>query len=395
MQTRRQKFILILTLGFLTSLTPFSIDLNLPAFPAIARDLHTTLSRVSLTISFYFVAYAVGQILYGPFLDRFGRKPPIYFGLIVYIFASIGCMTATTFEALLVCRILSAIGGSAATVGANTMVRDYFPQKEVARAFSLLILVISASPFLAPSVGTLIVTHWSWRVVFIILSLVAVFDMALVALVLPTIYKPDPSISLSLKPIFLNFRRILKNNTFAVYTFGGAFCFAGLFVFVAGSPSIFFDDFKMSQKAFGAIFAVIVGGLITCSQLNHLFIRRFGSQQVFKAALSIQAIVSALFFVGTSLHGYGVIATGGFLFIVLSCGGVAFPNAAALALAPFTDNIGSAAALLGFLQEGLGGVIAASLGLLNGKGTLPTASVMCVTSLLGVTILFFGKNQKT
>ena len=325
---------MIFILGFLTSLTPFSIDLYLPAFPAIAHDLHTTLSKVSLSISFYFVAYAVGQILYGPFLDRFGRKPPVYVGITIYILASFGCMMAQSITSLIVFRVISALGGSAATVGANAMVRDYFPQKEVARVFSFLVLVISLSPFLAPTVGTLVVLHWNWRFVFAVLSGVAVLDIVLVAL-LPNVYKPDPTVTLSLKPIYFNFQRILKNKHFATYTFSGALTFSGLFVFVSGAPSIFFDEFKINQKSFALIFALLVSGLIGGSQLNHILVKRVGSAKTFKRVLILETIASVLFFAGSCLHLYNVVGTGLFLFIALMCAGIASPNAAALALEPF------------------------------------------------------------
>ena len=166
MRTRGQSFVLIVALGFLNALTPFSIDLYLPAFSQIANDLSTPVQRLSLSVSVYFLGFAFGQIFYGPLLDRFGRKKPLYLGLFIYLMAGIGCMTARSFEALLCFRALSAFGGSAASVGAMAMVRDFFPAKDAAKVFSLLMLVLSASPLFAPSVGGLLVTAFGWRIFF-------------------------------------------------------------------------------------------------------------------------------------------------------------------------------------------------------------------------------------
>src|SRR6187431_353419 len=180
-RSRAQSFFLILTLGILNALTPFTIDLYLPAFPEIARDLDTAVARMSLTVSVYFIGFALGQILYGPLLDRFGRKPPIYAGLALYVVATIGCMNAQSFDALLFFRFTAALGGCAASVGAVSMVRDYFPAKDSPKIFSMLMLVLSASPLLAPSIGSLLAGMWGWRMLFAALALLALVDVLLVA----------------------------------------------------------------------------------------------------------------------------------------------------------------------------------------------------------------------
>jgi DHA1 family bicyclomycin/chloramphenicol resistance-like MFS transporter len=189
-------------------------------------------------------------------------------------------------------------------------------------------------------------------------------------------------------PIFLNFKKILKNRQFVGYTVAGALSLAGIFVFVSTAPSIFFGEFKVSSKAFTALFGFLVAGLIGGSQLNHLLIKRIGSSRAFRYAISLQVLVSATFLVGACFHAYSVVVTGMFLFAVLGCCGVAAPNAEALALSSFSKNIGSAASLLGFLQEGLGGGIAATLGLLDSRGSVPTASVIFGASIIGLAVIF-------
>lgn len=386
MRSGKKNFLYVLTLGILNALTPFSIDLYLPAFPAIARDLNTGVARVSLSVSIYFVGFALGQIFYGPLLDRFGRKSPLYFGLGIYLLTSIGCMRATTIEELLFFRFLSALGGSAASVGSTAMVRDLFPSKDGAKIFSMLMLVLSVSPMLAPSIGSLVITVWGWRTIFAILSGIALVDVALLAFVLPAPYQPDRSMSLNVGSIFSAFKNVLKNDQFRKYTLSGSFSFAGLFVYVAASPAIYMDGFQLGPKAYGAVFALLAGGMIGGGQLNHLLIKAYSSQTVFKTTLMVQVVAGVLFLLGTLFLGLGLISTTALLFVILVCAGITYPNAASIALEPFSTNIGSASALLGFLQLGVGSVMAAIVGLLDAKGMLPTAMVMAGSSLCSFVI---------
>lgn len=386
-RSRAQNFVLILTLGILNALTPFTIDLYLPAFPEIAADLDTPVVRMSLTVSVYFIGFALGQILYGPLLDRFGRKSPIYVGLGFYIAATIGCLTARSFEALLLFRFVSALGGCAASVGAISMVRDYFPAKDTAKIFAMLMLVLSASPLLAPSIGSVLADLWGWRMLFAALAGLAVIDILLVAFALPKGYEADRSISLRFKPILLTFMEVLRQPQFRTYTFAGSLSFAGLFVFVAGSPALFMEGFGISAKQFGLMFAILAGGMIGGGQLNHVLLRYASGRSVFRGALSVQVIVGAILLAGTLMGSYGLQSTVGLLFMFLVCAGVTYPNAAGLALEPFSRNIGSASALLGFIQLGSGSLAAALVGLLDDQGVRPMAFVMSLCSALAWVIL--------
>lgn len=218
-------FLLILLLGSLTALEPFSIDMYLPGFPAIARDLHTTAAKVSLSLSGYFIGISLGQLLYGPLLDRFGRKPPLYVGLIVYILASAGCAAASSIEGLIIMRVIQAIGSCAAAVASVAMVRDLFPVKDNAKVFSLLLLVVGASPMIAPTVGGYVTAAWGWQAVFLILLGMGVTILVATALWLPASYAPDRSISLKPRPILTNFGQVLREPQFYTYALTGAIAF--------------------------------------------------------------------------------------------------------------------------------------------------------------------------
>ena len=192
--TKQKYTVLILILGSLTALGPFSIDMYLPGFKAIAKYLHTSTDEVALSLSSYFIGIAAGQLLYGPLLDRFGRKNPLYWGLGLYIVSSMGCFFSSSLEMLIALRFFQAVGSCAASVAAMAMVRDLFPVEDNAKVFSLLILVLGASPMLAPTAGSYITAAFEWQVIFLVLTIIAVLILLSVIFWLPESYQPDPAI---------------------------------------------------------------------------------------------------------------------------------------------------------------------------------------------------------
>src|SRR5260370_25030704 len=211
MTSFRQKHAwIIFLLGLLSVVTPFAIDMYLPAFSRMAGDFKTTTTVISLSLSSYFIGFALGQILYGPLLDRFGRKRPLYFGLVLYILASIGCAQAHSIHALIALRFVQAIGGCAAQVAALAMVRDFFHARESANIFSLLFLIIRVSPLLAPTIRSVLLTALRWRRLFFILGAYAAVTLGLIFVFLPEGHTPDTTISLNPKPVVHSF--------FAIFT---------------------------------------------------------------------------------------------------------------------------------------------------------------------------------
>ena len=393
--TKRKNFFLILLLGSLTALGPFSIDMYLPGFPAIAKDLHTTVARVSLSLSGFFIGISAGQLLYGPLLDRFGRKKPLYIGLSIYILSSIGCAYATSIDALIILRFVQAVGSCAAAVASIAMVRDLFPLNENAKVFALLMLVVGVSPMIAPTVGGYVTTAFGWHSVFIVLMLLGVVNLLASIFGLPDSYQPDPTISLKPKPIITNFLAVLKEPQFYTYALTGSVAFAGLFAYVAGSPLLFMDIYAVSEENYGWIFAFLSIGLIGSSQLNTLLLRKYSSEQLIFAALICQAITGIVFLVGSINGWFGLPETIGLLFIFLGCLGFASPNTSALSLAPFSKNAGSASALMGAVQMGLGTIASIGVSLFDTRSSLPMVAIMASTSLIALAILYFGRKNIT
>ena len=389
--TKKKNFFLILLLGSLTALGPFSIDMYLPGFPAIARDLHTTVARVSLSLAGFFIGISAGQLLYGPLLDRFGRKIPLYIGLMIYIIASIGCAYATSINALIVLRCIQAIGSCAAAVASVAMVRDIFPVTENARVFALLMLVVGVSPMIAPTVGGYVTKAFGWHAVFLVLMLLGAVNLVASIFGLPDNYKPDQTMSLKPVPILKNFIAVLAEPQFYTYAFTGAVAFSGLFAYVAGSPLLFMDIFALSEENYGWVFAFLSIGLIGSGQLNTLMLKKYSSEQLIFGSLIVQAITGIIFLTGSINGWFGLPETIFLLFIFLSCLGFANPNTSALSLAPFSKNAGSASALMGAVQMGLGTLASIGVSLFDTRSSLPMVAIMASTSLLALTILFFGR----
>lgn len=381
---------LVLLLGSLCVVTPFAIDMYLPAFATMAREYNTTTASISLSLSTYFVGFAFGQLLYGPLLDRYGRKRPLYIGLVAYILGSIGCALAPTLPSFITLRFFTALGGCVAQVAAIAMVRDFFPVKESARVLSLLFLVIGLSPLLAPTVGSLLVAGLGWRWIFALLASIALLILIATIFFLPEGHTPDRSVSLRPAHMLRSFWMIFATPQFILYTLAGAFSFSGLFAFVAGSPLLFMDGFHMTTRAFGLTFAGLVMGFIGGNQLNVVLLRRFRSQQLFAVAVAIQLLFGLAFYLLTLAHLTNLDLTLALLFVFLSSIGLTYPNSAAIGLAPFAREAGRASALLGFFQTGFGAFISMGIGVLGGVSVAP---ILAATPLVAALLLFLFRHR--
>ncbi len=390
---KQSQFYLILILGLLSAIGPLSIDMYLPAFPSIAKGLNTTVASVMLSLSSFFIGISVGQLLYGPLLERYGRKTPLYFGLALYAVSSLACATAMSVETLIVFRFFQALGGCVGMVASRAMVRDLFDVKDNAKVFSTLMLVIAVSPIIAPSVGGLITTYIGWRYIFVMLIIVIAAIIAGIYFLLPDSKGPDPSYSLKPIAILSSFSSIIKHPQFALYTFSGSVASAGLYAFISGSPYVFLEIFKVTEQHYGWVFAFVASGLIGSSQLNSIFLKKYKSEQIIKVALYFQSFVAIVLAI-TALFGFSELySTVLLIFLYLCCQGFIFPNASALSMAPFGHNAGNASALMGFIQMSLGALMSAMVSVLHNESTLPMTGVMAFCSVLASLIFAISKKQ--
>ena len=391
--TKREHFVIILILGALFTVSPFSIDMYLPAFPAMAKDLQTPVSNIQLSLTSYFIGISVGQLMYGPLLDRFGRRKPLFIGLAAYIIASLACALIHSIHILILMRFLQALGGCVGLVASRALVRDLFPVSEIAKIFSLLMLVLAISPLLAPTLGGYVTVALGWHFIFIILAIICFSILILSFYYLPEGRQPDPSISLRPKPIISNFITVFKQPQFFTYCLSGSIASAIVYAYIAGSPDIFLNIYKLDERYYGWIFAFVATGIIGSSQLNTLFLKRFSSEQLVLAGLCWQILIGCILIIGTLNGWFGLISLIIMIFLFLCGQGFTIPNASALALAPFTRLTGSASALLGSIQLAMGAITSAIVSVIHARSELPMIIVMVSCVILSLAVYLLGNKR--
>lgn len=380
--------LIILILSGLAAIAPFSIDMYLPAFPAMAQDLGTDISHIALSLTSFFIGISVGQLFYGPLLDRLGRKKPLLFGLVLYTMASIGCAFAVSGRWLIALRLLQALGGCGGMVAVRAIVRDIFPIQEIARIISTIMLVMGIAPIIAPTVGSAVVTWLGWRAIFYVLAAFGTVLIVAVVFALPESKQPDPSISLRPAKIFGEYFSVLKQPQFLAYALCGGLGSAGMFAYISGSPFVYIKLFGISEAHYGWLFGLNAFGLIFGSQLNRFVLRRFTSQQAISVIASLQASVGVLLIVSLTFGRFQMIAMLILISLYLFLQGFLYPNTTALALIPFEKNAGAASAMMGFLQMVCSSLASALVSYLHNGSALPMTGVMAACAGLGLLSLF-------
>jgi DHA1 family bicyclomycin/chloramphenicol resistance-like MFS transporter len=394
-QAPRRIFWLIFLLGALAALGPFSIDTYLPAFPAIAQSFHTTVGEVEATLAVYFVGLSLGQLFYGPFADSCGRKPPLYFGLLLFIVSAIGCVYSTNIVMLTILRFFQAVGGCAATLISRTVVRDYFAPREAARIFSFLMLVIGVSPVVAPIVGGYLVVHASWRATFWFVIALGVACLVSVVFFLRETLPPERRHAIRISGVLRLYGSLLSDRAFLVHALSGSLAMAGLFAYLEGSPLVFIELNHVSADRFGLFFGIIAAGLIGASQINGYLVRRLHPGSILRVVLFISAASGVALFVTQTAHIGGFPGLLALLFLSIACLGFASPNATALAMAPHGKIAGNASAMLGCLQFAIGGAGGMLVSGLDNGTAIPMVSVIAAGSCLalGINLAFAPKNE--
>lgn len=389
----KNRFLVILLLGMLSAIGPFSIDMYLPGFESMAKDLDTSIDKVQLSLTSFFIGIAVGQMIYGPLLDRFGRRIPLIVGLLIYIVFSIVLAFTRSVESLVLYRFVQALGSCVGMVASRALVRDYFPPDEMARIFSMLMLVIGVSPVLAPTVGGYVIHYFGWQYVFIVLALIIFIVLVGVIFFLPDKRGPDRTLSLKPKPIASGFWKVAKLPQFYVYALSGSLSAAGLYAYLSGSPFVMMEQYGLNERQYGWVFALIAAGLIISSQINGFILRRFRSDSIARTVVVVQATVG-LSMVALSLTQQMTLPILIFLiFSYLSCQGFVFPNTSALALRPFSRSAGSASALLGFVQMAIGAFASFLTSFLHNSTELPMVGIMAFCTVSSCTLLLLARQR--
>jgi DHA1 family bicyclomycin/chloramphenicol resistance-like MFS transporter len=377
-ETRMQRLRFFLIIGSLTAFATLSIDMYLPALPAIWTEFHTGASDVQLTLTTFLIGLALGQLLVGPISDKVGRRRPVYTGLAIYAAASIGCAVAPSVYALAGLRLLQGMAGASGVVIARAIVRDLHSGIAAVRYFSLLMLITGLGPILAPSIGAQILRFTSWRGMFLVLAAVGLLVPLAVAAGLGETLPVEQRRTGGLRDSVAAFRELFGDRTFLGYALTLALSFATIFAYIGGSSFVLQGLYGISPQQYAVVFGVNGVGLVAANQLNRHFVGRIspmrlltgGSLALAGASLMILAVVVA------GERGLAWILVP--LFVVMFSLGFVMPNATGLALTRHPRAAGTASALLGALQMASGAVAAPLAGIAGPRSALPMALVMAL-----------------
>ncbi len=373
-----------LIVGLLGAIGPFAIDMYLPALPDLAADLGASVQATQITLTAFFLAFGASQLVYGPLSDRFGRKPPIYVGIGIFLAGSVGCALAPDIGTLVVARFIQGLGAATVMVVPRAIIRDLHSGPEATRMMAMIMLVISVSPMLAPLAGSLVLQVSGWRTIFWILTVAALGSLALTALVLPETLPAARRTPVRASDLARGSWRLLRDRDFMGLTLIGGFAMASFFVFIASASFVYTTQFGLSPTGFSLAFAVNAIGFFGASQLAASLGERYGMERVIRTAITGFAAVTTLLLLLT-LAGFGSLAViMACLFVGNACLGLVMPTSMVMALDPHPDIAGLASSLGGTIQMLAGGAMIALAGPFFDGTTTPMVSAIAVAGWLAL-----------
>ena len=392
--TGRQRLVYVLVLGALTALGPFTIDLYLPAFPALEADLDVPTSAIQLTLTATTIGFAVGQLLVGPWSDKVGRRTPLIIATAVHIVASFGAALAPDFGWLAVFRVLQGVGTAAGGVVAMAMVRDLFGGYPLVRMLSRLALVNGLAPILAPVIGSQLLRVVDWRGIFVFLAAYGVFviiaAMFLIVETLPPSRRVDPGHSTARQ----RYKALFTDRVFVGVAIVAGMNFSGLFAYLSSSSFLFQDVYGLNAQEYGLLFGINSVGVVVGVQVSSRLAKFFGPQWIIAGATVVQ-LLAAIAIVLLDQAGAGLIGIMVPLwFFILACG-FCFPCVQVLALVNHGKEAGTAASVLGAVNFGLAGLISPVVGLFDIVDAVPMGGVMICTTLVSIAALWLVVRPRT
>lgn len=367
---------LLVLLGLMITVGPATIDMYLPALPRIADELHASEASVQTTLAGTMIGMALGQLVIGPLSDALGRRRPLLVGVGVHIVASLAILLAPDVATLGVLRVLQGFGAAAAATIAMAVVRDLFAGVRAAQVLSRLMLVMGLAPILAPTVGSAVLRFAGWHAIFVILALVSTVVMVGTSRLLPETLPPDRRRDARPRAVASTMGALLHDRIFVGLILVSGLTFAALFTYVSGSTFILQQRYGLSAQQFGLAFSGGAVGMIAMTQFNVPLLRRYSPGVLLTTGL-VGSFASTMLLVvdaATGLGGLvGVLVP---IWLMMSLLALTFPNTPAIALSRHGEAAGTAAALLGAVQSGTGGLAAPLVGLLGTSSALPMGLVM-------------------
>ena len=372
---------LTLLLSLLIGVAPMSVDMYLASLPDIGRSLRASDAQVQLTLSFFLIGFAVGQVIYGPLSDRHGRRPVLLAALFVFTLASVVCALSPTIEILIAARLVQAVGGAGTVVLARTVVRDVYEGALVARELSRMAAVMALAPLVGPMIGGVLQTFFGWRSNFMVLIGLGVVAAALVGLMLQETLRVRAPEPVSLASIIRSYRRFLGNRAFIAYLGITVCTFGGLFAWISGSAFVLQNLYGLTALAFGIMFAIGSAGYLIGTWFAAFIVPRIGLDRTLGFGCIAMAAGGIACLLALSLFASSALALVLSVALFLAGLGLALPQAQAGALLPFPDRAGAASSLLGFCQQTAGAVVGAIVVLLLGQSAWPLAAAMAVMGI--------------
>lgn len=386
----------VLILSFLTALEPLSIDLFLPAFVEIAAHFKTTPANVQLSLATFLGGFAIGQLIWGPLSDRYGRKKPLIISLVIFTITSILCAYVQSIEQLWAMRFIQAIGGCGGIVIARAIVTDYFDKSKTLNIFAILALIMGVAPIIAPIIGNQLIKFGGWEFSFEAMAILGVIAVLASWFVLPeTLLKPkNTNDNIKKENVLRNYLAILKVRQFVVYTLIAGLVNGALMIYIGNAPFLIMEKAKLSGDLFSLIFAINALGMMLSAYLTSVFQKKYGTKKIVAFA-GIMMCLFALLFILMSEADFSIPILLVVLFFYVFPMGMLFPTTTDLAMSPFTENSsGSASSLFGAIQLGLAFFMTMLFGKLSDGTVLMLGIGFLLSSLLIIPLLFTQKNNK-
>ncbi len=377
---------LLVILGSLCAFAPLATDMYLPSMPTLAKVFNAQTSDLQLTITTFFLGFAVGQAIYGPVADRYGRKPVLHLGTSLFVVASVGCVLAPTASFMAGMRFLQAVGACAGGVIARAMVRDLFPPSETLRVYATLMLVSGIAPMVGPLIGGYMLAWFGWTAVFWFLAAYGTASIAAVHFRLRESHDSNTSEPFTLSKVTGMYTHLLRNREFLAHSLAGGISLGGLFAYITGSPFVFINLHHVTPQHFGWFFGLNAVGLMIASQTNGHLLNGFDTRKVLRNATLIQCCAGIILLVVAVTGFGGLLGIAISLVCYLFCGGFIMPNATALAMEPHGEIAGTASALMGTLQFTTASLATLVVGLLDNGSALPMAAIIATCGALGLLV---------